>query len=87
MKIIIDAMGGDNAPKAPVLGAIEAAELWGSDVILVGREDEIRAVAKEAGYNIKPDGSPSTHHPQTQLRSQEVLSKVMPKVRGGRSSI
>ena len=25
MKIILDAMGGDNAPEAPVLGAVEAA--------------------------------------------------------------
>ena len=57
MRVLIDAMGGDNAPKAPVLGAIEAAKLWGADVILVGREDEIRAVAQEAGYSINPDGS------------------------------
>ena len=26
MKIILDAMGGDNAPEAPVLGAVEAAK-------------------------------------------------------------
>ena len=36
--------------------AIEAVKLWGSDVILVGREDEIRAVAKEAGYEEMPAG-------------------------------
>ena len=29
MRIIVDAMGGDNAPKAPVLGAIEAAKSEG----------------------------------------------------------
>ena len=26
MRIILDAMGGDNAPEAPVLGAIQAAK-------------------------------------------------------------
>ena len=29
MKIILDAMGGDNAPEAPVLGAVEAAKTYG----------------------------------------------------------
>ena len=28
MKIIVDAMGGDNAPKAPVMGAIAAAKAF-----------------------------------------------------------
>jgi glycerol-3-phosphate acyltransferase PlsX len=49
-------MGGDHAPKAPVLGAIEAAKLWGEQIVLVGREDEIRAAAKEAGFDTLPSG-------------------------------
>ena len=32
MRIIIDAMGGDNAPQAPVLGAIRAKRELGVDV-------------------------------------------------------
>ena len=63
MKILIDAMGGDHAPKAPVLGAIEAVKMWGTDVILVGREDEIRAAAKEAGYETLPKGIEIVHAP------------------------
>ncbi len=55
MKILIDAMGGDNAPLAPVQGAIEAANLWKIPVILVGREEEIRAAAKEAGFETLPE--------------------------------
>ncbi len=54
MKILIDAMGGDNAPKAPVQGAIEAAKMWKIPVILVGREEEIRAAAKECGCENLP---------------------------------
>ena len=56
MKIIVDAMGGDNAPQAPVLGALEAVKLWNINVALVGREDAIRAAAKEAGYETLPAG-------------------------------
>ena len=29
MKIIVDAMGGDNAPQAPVMGAIQANKEYG----------------------------------------------------------
>ena len=53
MKIILDAMGGDFAPKAPLLGAVEAAKLWNTPIVLVGREAEIRqaidAAQKELG--------------------------------------
>ena len=38
MKIIVDAMGGDNAPLAIVKGALDAGkEHWGVEVLLVGR--------------------------------------------------
>ena len=55
MKILIDAMGGDNAPLAPVQGALEAVKCWNAQVVLVGQEDKIRAAAKEAGYETLPD--------------------------------
>ena len=63
MKILIDAMGGDHAPKAPVLGAIEAVKQWGANVVLVGREDEIRAAAKEAGFDTLHAGLEIVHAP------------------------
>ncbi len=47
MRIILDTMGGDNAPKAPVLGAIQAAKTYHVPISLVGREDEIRKVLEE----------------------------------------
>ncbi len=43
MKIVVDAIGGDNAPAAPVAGAVEAARTLGVEVILVGPEDRVRA--------------------------------------------
>ena len=42
MKIIVDAMGGDNAPDEIVKGACIAAEEFGVEVVLVGREEAVR---------------------------------------------
>lgn len=42
MKIIIDAMGGDNAPKAIVEGALAAHTQTGAEIVLVGQENAIR---------------------------------------------
>ena len=61
MKIILDAMGGDNAPKAPVLGAIEAVKLYGADIVLVGRGEEILEVLKENGMDTLPEGIEIAH--------------------------
>jgi phosphate acyltransferase len=41
--IAVDAMGGDDAPKAEVEGAIRAARTLGVRVILVGKQDVVRA--------------------------------------------
>lgn len=49
MKIIIDAMGGDNAPAAVVAGAVSAQKELGVDIILVGREAEILKCLAENG--------------------------------------
>ena len=47
MRIIIDAMGGDNAPQEIVKGAVRARRELGVDVTLVGREDEVRACLQQ----------------------------------------
>lgn len=49
MKIIIDAMGGDNAPQAIVKGAVDAQKEFGVDIVLVGREAEVAVCLKESG--------------------------------------
>jgi glycerol-3-phosphate acyltransferase PlsX len=51
MKIAIDIMGGDHAPKATVQGAIEAGkELDGSvELVLIGDEDTVKSELEEAG--------------------------------------
>ena len=61
MKIILDAMGGDNAPQAPVLGAIEAVKRYNADIILVGRGQEILEVLKKNGLDTLPESVEIAH--------------------------
>lgn len=50
MRIIVDAMGGDNAPLEIVRGALNAAKARPSlEIVLVGREAEVNAAVKECG--------------------------------------
>lgn len=49
MKIAIDAMGGDHAPREVVLGALQAAREFALSVLLVGREDVVREELRRAG--------------------------------------
>ena len=61
MRIILDAMGGDNAPQAPVIGALQAAKDFGAQIILVGKGDEILSVMRSQGYNDLPEGIEIAH--------------------------
>lgn len=52
MKIIVDAFGGDNAPLAPIQGAVDAHHEYGVDIILTGDEEKIRSVAAENAIDL-----------------------------------
>ncbi len=56
MKIIIDAMGGDFAPNAPLLGAVEAAKMYHVPIMLVGKEEAIRRAMAEEKIENLPEG-------------------------------
>ena len=56
MKIILDAMGGDHAPQAPVMGAIQAAKDFGAEITLVGRGEAILEVLRSNGIQDLPQG-------------------------------
>ena len=47
MKILLDAMGGDNAPDANIKGAVQAINKVKAEVVLIGKEDVIRSKVKE----------------------------------------
>ena len=61
MKIIVDAMGGDNAPASNVRGALRAVKELGAEVILVGRGEDILAVLAEDGIKELPAGIEIAH--------------------------
>ena len=51
MKIIIDAMGGDNAPSAPVRAAARASEELGVEIVLVGKTEVIKNELSSCEYD------------------------------------
>ena len=61
MKIILDAMGGDNAPLAPVMGAVQAAKDFGAQIVLIGKGEEILQVLREQGLDTLPEGIEVVH--------------------------
>ncbi len=64
MRIIVDAMGGDNAPQAPVQGALQAIKEYGVEVVLVGRGEEILKALHAEGVDELPPGLSITHADQ-----------------------
>ncbi len=58
MKIIVDAMGGDHAPRVVIEGAIAAVKEYGAEVALVGDAGQIDQLLKKAKFS---GGSISVH--------------------------
>lgn len=56
MNIILDAMGGDHAPEAPVMGAVQAVKDFGAHVTLVGKVESILQVMRDHGISDLPEG-------------------------------
>ena len=61
MKIIVDAMGGDFAPLAPVQGALMAHEKYGTEIVLTGRSDAIMDAVRACGKSELPAGVTLVH--------------------------
>ena len=76
MRIILDAMGTDHAPRSEVAGAIEALKELDSDVeiVLVGDQETIEA--ELAGHDQIPERL-SVHHAPDRVTPEESPSKVI----------
>lgn len=61
MRIIVDAMGGDNAPGSIVRGALAAAREYKAEIVLVGKGEEILKVLEEDGIGELPCGVEIAH--------------------------
>ena len=53
MKIIVDAFGGDHAPVEILKGAMQAVDAYDVDIILTGKEAEIRRCAAENRFQLR----------------------------------
>ncbi len=56
MKIIVDAMGGDNAPVEIVKGALAAHRAYGTEIVLVGRAAQVLGAVEGCGEKTLPAG-------------------------------
>ena len=65
MKIIVDAMGGDNAPLEIVKGALAGQKRWGVDVTLTGDTVAILKALEECGQKELPHGMEIAHTTET----------------------
>lgn len=84
MKIVLDAMGGDHAPPVAVEGGVWAAQEHGIEVILVGREEDVRR--ELARYDTSGLSLPIVHasqviemeeHPAAAVRAKKDSSMVV----------
>lgn len=53
MRVIVDVMGGDNAPLEMVKGAVAASKEANASFMLVGDRNEIDRIAAEEGYDLR----------------------------------
>ena len=51
MKIIVDAFGGDNAPREILLGCAQARQELGIDLVLTGDKARLEACARELSWS------------------------------------
>jgi len=73
--IAVDAMGGDDAPKAEVEGAIRAARSLGVRVILVGKQEIVRA---ELDKHAHTDDLPiEVHHASEHITMEDSAAKAV----------
>ena len=73
--IALDAMGGDNAPKAEIEGAIQAAKHHQVRVILVGHQDRLKhELAQHEGWESLPL---EIHHASEVITMEDSAAKAM----------
>ena len=76
MRIILDGMGGDNAPEAVVEGAVLASEVIEHEIVIIGQEELINHELKKHKYN---------HKKITVADAREVITNEEAPVRAVRS--
>ena len=81
MKIIVDAMGGDNAPMAPVEAAVRAVKELDVEIVLVGKKE---VVEKELSAYDYPNDKISIANADEVITNHETQAVRSRKCIGGR---
>ncbi|MBR7081639.1 MAG: phosphate acyltransferase PlsX [Oscillospiraceae bacterium] len=79
MRIIVDAMGGDNAPMAAVEGAVMAAREFDTRIILTGRVEEILKCFEALGEKELPRGIEIADAPEVVEMEDDPASVIRTK--------
>lgn len=79
MKIIVDAMGGDNAPDEIVKGAVLACEEYKVDIILTGRGEDILRSLEKMGRKELPRGIEIAHAGDVITMEEDPVTAVREK--------
>src|SRR3990167_6158552 len=78
MKIVVDAMGGDYAPKAVVEGALSAAKEYpAQQIILIGIEERVREELKKSKFH--PDNIEVINAPEVILMDEPAALSIRKK--------
>jgi glycerol-3-phosphate acyltransferase PlsX len=77
MRIVLDAMGSDNYPNPEVLAAVQTAEMFGEEILLVGKEEMLGPLLKE--HN--PQGAPVriVHAPEVFEMAAKISGSMLRK--------
>ena len=75
MRVVLDAMGSDTHPLPEVHAAVEAARLFGDEILLVGNEEQLQPLLKEAN----PDNAPVRiiHAPEAFLMTDKISGSAL----------
>lgn len=85
MRIAVDAMGADDAPRIPVAGVVEAVKEDGTDVLLVGDEEQVRRELAAIGVSDELRRRLEVVHAEEVVGMEE--SAITPMRKKRRSSI
>ena len=77
MRVIVDVMGGDNAPLEMIKGAVEASKEMNASFILVGDRDAIDRIAAEQDFDLRRFDI--VHTPVVMTMEDDPLSVVRAK--------
>lgn len=79
MRVVLDAMGSDNHPGPEVDAAVQAARLYGEEILLVGDQAQVAPLLKEANQEKAP--VTLLHAPEAFLMTDKISGSALRKAK------